>query len=176
MTIYLTNHANVRNTKFCNDEGQVLYASQTPGPILSSNRVTTISKVVPNNSPDDMSDHFTELAVIEWHPIASSVLKYGDLEVQMNDFMPPTGLSRRCRVFTAPGDGRSFKWKLGKWSCALTVNDDSKTAVAQGHRNKLGIIGKPRPARLEIFSGFQHLADIILITYIFVEKLRKQKE
>ncbi|KZP03095.1 hypothetical protein FIBSPDRAFT_769478, partial [Athelia psychrophila] len=139
-------------------------------------RVTTVSKVVPNNSPDDMSDRFTELAVIAWHTMGSSVLKYGDLEVRTKVFIPSTGIIPRCRVFTALGDGRSFKWKLGKWRCALTVNDDSQTAVAQSHRNKLGIIGKPRLARLEIFPGFEHLADIILITYIFVEKLRKQKE
>ena len=38
------------------------------------------------------------------------------------------------------------------------------------------VIEKPRQARLEIFSGFEHLADIILVTYIFVEKLRKDRE
>lgn len=54
MNIYLTNHANVRNTTFTDDFGQVLYKSETPGSILSRNRNTTISKIVPNDSPDDM--------------------------------------------------------------------------------------------------------------------------
>lgn len=37
-------------------------------------------------------------------------------------------------------------------------------------------MGEPRQARLDIFPGFEHLTDIILVTYIFVEKLRKEKE
>lgn len=40
----------------------------------------------------------------------------------------------------------------------------------------MGVIGAKRPARLEIFTGFEHLVDIILITYIYVEKLRKDSE
>jgi len=30
MELYLSNHANVRKTNFCNAEGQVLYKSETP--------------------------------------------------------------------------------------------------------------------------------------------------
>jgi hypothetical protein len=55
MDIYLTNHANVRNTNFCNANGQILYKSETPGNTFKPHKVTTISKVVPNASPDDMS-------------------------------------------------------------------------------------------------------------------------
>lgn len=58
----------------------------------------------------------------------------------------------------------------------LILDDGSKTPVAQSHRSDSGIIGKPQQARLEIFAGFEHLVDIILITYIFVEKLRKDRE
>jgi hypothetical protein len=58
----------------------------------------------------------------------------------------------------------------------LDLNDGSKTRVAKGHRSNIGIIGKPRQARLEILPGFDHLADIIVITYIYMEKLRKDQE
>ena len=57
----------------------------------------------------------------------------------------------------------------------LELNDDSKTSVAQGHRSNVGIVGHPRHARLEIYPGFEHLADIILITYIYMEQRRKEK-
>ena len=63
MNIYLTNHANVRNTAFTNDAGQALYKSETPGFILSRNRKTTISKVVPNDSLDDMSVYLSFASV-----------------------------------------------------------------------------------------------------------------
>jgi hypothetical protein len=59
----------------------------------------------------------------------------------------------------------------------LELDDDSKTIVARSHRSDIGIIGgKPRQARLEICPGFEHLIDVILVTYIFAEKLRKDRE
>jgi hypothetical protein len=58
----------------------------------------------------------------------------------------------------------------------LVLNDGSETPVAESHRSDIGIFGKPRQARLEIFPGYEHLVDILLITYIFVEKLRKDRE
>jgi hypothetical protein len=55
MDLYLTNHANVRNTTFCNADGQALYKSDTPDFSFSHHRRTTISKIIPNDSLDDMS-------------------------------------------------------------------------------------------------------------------------
>jgi hypothetical protein len=62
----------------------------------------------------------------------------------------------------------------GKYISQLELNDDSKTPVAQGHRSNAGIIGHPRHARLVIYPGFEHLADIIVITYIYMERRRKE--
>jgi len=176
MDLFLTNHANVRNTNFCNLEGQVIYKSVTPGSVLSTNRTTTISKIVPNTLHDDMVDEFTELAAIEWHISMSSRLKYHEIELPMKDFMPSEGVWGQYRVFTALTDGRSFRWTLGIWTSTLELDDSSKTPVARSHRSDIGILGKPRQARLEIFHGFEDLVDIILITFIFVEKLRKERE
>jgi hypothetical protein len=58
----------------------------------------------------------------------------------------------------------------------LNVNDGSKTIVARGHRSNVGIVGQPRQARLEILPDFKHLVDIILVTYVYAEKLRKDWE
>jgi hypothetical protein len=58
----------------------------------------------------------------------------------------------------------------------LVLNDGSNTVVARGHRSNIGLIGKPRQARLEIFPNFDHLADIILVTYILTERIRKDRE
>jgi len=177
MDLYLTNHANVRNTNFCNFEGQIRYKSVTPGSVFKATRVTTISKVIPNPSPGDMVDSFAELAAIEWHMFLSARLKYGDIERSMAEFMPSKGVFGIYRIFTAPGDGRSFRWKLGDRRSTLELNDGSKMLVAQSHRSDRGMFGKPpRQARLEIFPGFESLVDIILITFVFAEKLRKDCE
>ena len=52
MNIYLTNKANVRNTNFCNSDGQILYKSETSGSTFNPHKITTIGKVVPNASPE----------------------------------------------------------------------------------------------------------------------------
>ncbi|KZP21156.1 hypothetical protein FIBSPDRAFT_1044321 [Athelia psychrophila] len=187
MNIYLTNHARVRNTNFCDEAGQVLYKSDTPGSCLSCNRTTKISKAAPyekqayekqddRSTTDGGSDHFDDLAAIEWHTLGSSVLTYGGLERPMKEFMPSKGIFAQHRVFTAPGDGRSFRWTLGTCTSSLVLDDGSKTPVAQSHRSNSGVLGKPRQARLEIFAGFEHLVDVILVGYVFVEKLRKERE
>jgi len=130
---------------------------------------------MPNDSPEDMTNKFTHLATIEWNTIKSSRLAYGGFDVSMSDFMPSTGIFALRRVFAAPVEGRSFKWKLGVYKSTLELNDDSKAPVARGHRSNVGILGKPCQARLEIFPGFEHLVDIILVTYIFVERRRKDR-
>jgi hypothetical protein len=116
MNLYLSNHANVRKTNFCNAEGQVLYKSETPGYATRwvPNQKTTISKVIPNSdSLEDMgalplssyslvtrftwkpADKFTHLATIEWHTIGSSKLIYGGFDSSMGKFMPAKGISRQ---------------------------------------------------------------------------------
>jgi len=91
--------------------------------------------------------------------------------------MVSRGIFGRYRLFTAPGDGRSFTWIFGMWTVKLQSNDRSRTTVAQGYRSDVGLIaGKPRQARLEIFPGFEHLVDVILVTFVYAEKVRKDRE
>jgi hypothetical protein len=56
----------------------------------------------------------------------------------------------------------------------LTLNDGSNTPVAQSHRQHFGILKEKRKAGLEIYPGFEHLVDIIVITFIYVETLRDE--
>ncbi|KIM83534.1 hypothetical protein PILCRDRAFT_819162 [Piloderma croceum F 1598] len=171
MDIYLTNHANVRHTKFCSADGQIMYKSETPG-LLHTGKKTTIYKVIPNNDPEHMIDRFTELATIDWRVVKSSTLAYNGVEMPI----AIKGIFGRHRIFTAPGDGRLFKWTLGSFRVTLVLNDGSNTVVARGHRSNIGFIGKPRQARLEIFPNFNHLADVILVTYLLTERIRKDRE
>jgi len=61
-------------------------------------------------------------------------------------------------------------------SSQLFVNDPAKTPVAFFHRRHFGIIGKARPASLEIFEAGKEMVDFIVVTGVYMEKLRKDKE
>jgi len=40
----------------------------------------------------------------------------------------------------------------------------------------LGIIGNAKPASLEIFAAGKDMADFIVVTGVYMEKLRKERE
>ena len=56
------------------------------------------------------------------------------------------------------------------------MNDSTKTPVAFFHRRHFGIIGEARPASLEIFKAGKEMIDLIVVTGVYMEKLRKDKE
>lgn len=56
------------------------------------------------------------------------------------------------------------------------MNDSAKTPVARFHRRRLGIIGAAQPASLEIFMAGKDMVDLIVVTGVYMEKLRKDKE
>jgi hypothetical protein len=58
----------------------------------------------------------------------------------------------------------------------LFLNDPSMTPVATFHRKHRGIFSDKRPASLEVFPPGEHMVDLILITFIYMEKLRKDSE
>ena len=69
-----------------------------------------------------------------------------------------------------------FKRKCPTTSSQLFVNNSAKTPVAFYHRRQLGIIGEARPASLEIFEAGKEMIDLIVVTGVYMEKLRKDKE
>ena len=56
------------------------------------------------------------------------------------------------------------------------MNDSAKTPVARFHCRKWGIIGKARPASLEIFAAGKDMVDLIVVTGAYMERLREDKE
>ncbi|KAJ4471132.1 hypothetical protein C8J55DRAFT_435669 [Lentinula edodes] len=80
----------------------------------------------------------------------------------------------RHRIFTGP-DGKEYKWVLGFYTPELILNDGSNTPVARFHRRKFILWNTP-PGYLEILPSGVDMIDTILITFIYIEKLRKDKE
>ena len=58
----------------------------------------------------------------------------------------------------------------------LSLDDASRAEIARYHRATLGIIGKRRHASLEIAPQAEHMLDLVILTFIYVEKLRMDKE
>ncbi|KAH7909214.1 hypothetical protein BJ138DRAFT_256042 [Hygrophoropsis aurantiaca] len=170
---FILSSEHVRNTTVTNEHGQVVYRTDTPFKIGS--RTTTVLKIRPNYADADMRDQFAVLGAIQWHYIASSIFRFGGQEIQANEFIPASGILRRTRTFMGP-DGRSYKWKLDFKVVVLYLNDGSKTEVARYHRRSLGIIGKKHDPYLEIFSHGEGILDVLILTFIYVEKLRMDKE
>ena len=103
-------------------------------------------------------------------------------------------LGFRKRTFTGP-DGRRYRWDMSYRNVVVSVNiwfrlgcvisfvvwqlsldDASRTEVARHHRATLGIIGKRRSASLDIAPQAERMLDLVILTFIYVEKLRMDKE
>ncbi|KAG6819714.1 hypothetical protein H0H93_009330 [Arthromyces matolae] len=182
MHLYLSNSSHL-NSSFTNDDGQVLYKVETP--FVFGAQVSTVTCVVPNDIPHasdgkvepSMQDRFAYMGKVEHNLVSSSVIHFGGNAYQTKDYLRKDGwgVYGRNRVFTA-ADGREYKWLSRSSSSKLITNDASKTLVAKFHRRSYGIIGKAHPASLEIFQEGEHMIQEILMTFIYIEKIRQDSE
>ncbi|KAG1853160.1 hypothetical protein DFJ58DRAFT_841690 [Suillus subalutaceus] len=152
----------------------VIYKTETPFRLLGV-RTTTIWKIKPNDDQHHMQDQFDVLGEIEWHDFASSKFRYGGTEVETKKFIPKRGLLGQKRVFIG-ADSRPYRWDLKSSVVVLSRDDASRTEVARSHRATLGIIGRKREAMLEVSPEVAHMMDTIIMTFIYVEKLRMDQE
>ncbi|KAF8061805.1 hypothetical protein FPV67DRAFT_1510493 [Lyophyllum atratum] len=177
--LYLRSHSPL-NTVYANEDGQALYKVETHA------RISTISCVVPNNIPEkdggatvSMQDRFAHLAEVEHNTIKSSVLRFAGKEYKTKEFFRKDGsgwgVYGRNRIFKGL-DGQEYKWISESFNSKLVVNNEAQTFVARSHQRHLGIFGKGKPASLEISTAGEHMVQEILITFIYVEKLRKDSE
>ncbi|KAG1743947.1 hypothetical protein EDD22DRAFT_919937 [Suillus occidentalis] len=110
----------------------------------------------------------------EWNSWSSSLFRFNGTEVEAENFISMGGYINKKFVFTGP-DGRSYRWDL-QHKLVLSRNETLRTEVARYHRATLGIIGRKREATLEVSPGVVHMMDTIIITFIYVEKLRRETE
>ncbi|KAK1229415.1 hypothetical protein PQX77_007535 [Marasmius sp. AFHP31] len=151
-----------------NDENLVENADEREEPLASG----------PGSCSPERGSKFVYLAEIDWRRFTSSKFRFGDgFEVMAKDFYRKEGWGPygRHRVFTAK-DGREYKWLQHSFHSELITNDGNKTTLAKSARKGFGLIGKAHPGYLEIFPSGEHMVDEIFVTFIYVEKLRKNKE
>ena len=83
----------VRNTVFTDENGLVIYMTDTP--FRLGTRTTTIYKIKPNSSRSDTRDQFDAIGEIEWHSFTSTKFRFAGIEVATNDFIPRRSFTRR---------------------------------------------------------------------------------
>ncbi|KAJ7684350.1 hypothetical protein DFH06DRAFT_4880 [Mycena polygramma] len=191
MHLFLTT-ASPSNALYTDAAGAPQYKVNTP--LKLNHRATTISRVVerdiprrqstsssrsgPSNEPEVIADaRFANLANIDWRVVESSVIYFRGQELAVHDFFRKQGWGwyGRHRVFMAQ-DGREFKWILGAYTSQLQLNDATETLVARYRPKKHGVFSKPRKASLEICPPFENMVDEIMVTFVYIEHLRKTKE
>jgi len=141
--------------------------SSTPRPALPPNGTGTRS-------------NFVYVAQIEWRITKDTKLRFGmgqysGREMLVGKFFRKEGFGfwGRHRVFTGD-DGKEYKWCLRRVRPELVLNDGSNTIVATFHPQRF-FWGKDR-ARLEIFPQGQHMVDEIVVTFTYVERIRKVRQ
>ncbi|EEB93169.1 hypothetical protein MPER_08219 [Moniliophthora perniciosa FA553] len=168
------------NATYANDAGRVIYKVKSPSLVSGS---TTISRVLPadiniprrnSDANNDSQERFAHLARIDWG-VQSTSIHLLDQTMETRQFLrrEPKFLSRN-RIFIAP-DGKEYKWILGAHTSQLILYDgkDTVTHVAKYHRGNLGITSEKRKGALEIYPAGEHMVDLILVTFLFIEKARR---
>ncbi|KAF8914821.1 hypothetical protein CPB85DRAFT_1412059 [Mucidula mucida] len=194
MNLYLSTSDTAINTLYTSSDGTVLYKTHTPTK-LSGKTTTTISRAVPSDIPMREGEsaleqigeqRFALLAQIDWRLISPTIIRFGGKEVEASSYLLKDGAGwgwyTKNRVFTGP-DGKEYKWILHNDSKAmklirkqLVTNDASQRPIAVYHRKHHGYFHPKREAFLEVLPQAEHMLDIVLITYVFVEKIRKENE
>ena len=99
------------------------------------------------------------------------------------------------RIFTGP-DGKEYRWKLANTKPVVCItssryllstqaapqfqlytNDDTNTHVAKFHQKDIiSITPNAKRATLEIYPAGEHMVDLIVVSLVYVEKLRRDRE
>ncbi|KAA1471311.1 hypothetical protein DENSPDRAFT_880375 [Dentipellis sp. KUC8613] len=117
-----------------------------------------------------------EFAKIEWHRFHPTVFKWAGKTVEIDSYMPYSNTVMTKRAFTAT-DGKSYVWKLGTVRSSLTRNDGTtETPIATYHRGFFGLMGKTDKPYLEISSEGLNILDEIVVTFVYIERRRQQRE
>ncbi|EIW74411.1 hypothetical protein CONPUDRAFT_170135 [Coniophora puteana RWD-64-598 SS2] len=173
MILTLDQDGDARQANFIDHCGQVLYKTDTPWRL--GHRTTTIVKAplaVPGMSGGPVPGSI--VAEIEWGFVHNR-FRFEGQELEAGDFIPWRGFMGRKRAFNGP-DGREYEWKMcdNLTSCELRTAPDKHT-IARSHREHFHFFSDNEPPMLEIFPDGYHMVDAIVMTFVFVDHLRREK-
>ncbi|KAI6110892.1 hypothetical protein EDD16DRAFT_1225567 [Pisolithus croceorrhizus] len=153
------------NSVLSDEQGQQLYTISTTG-LLNSK--TTITK-------HDQRGENDIIGVITWRTYRDTTiwLKATGSEVAAKSLLHSELFSSR-RTFTAP-DGKAYVWNLWRTNCTLEEQGTSLQLVKY-HRRNVGIMSPSHPQYLEISPSVYHMLDLVVVTFIYAERISRRKE
>ncbi|KAH6899152.1 hypothetical protein BKA70DRAFT_1314524 [Coprinopsis sp. MPI-PUGE-AT-0042] len=181
---------NPYNSNYCTEDGQVFYKVDSPFKLVG--RTATISKKEPTDeSLTDTHDQFARIGQIEFNALMPSRITWKGETKDTSAFFRKgekqwVAGSGRSRIFKGP-DGVEYRWDIGRSPSnlpTLYLNTDPNTIIAKYRKKHLssggiaaaqqghGVAGST-VATLEISEPGEHMADIIVITLAYIEKLRR---
>ncbi|TFK64519.1 hypothetical protein BDN72DRAFT_846505 [Pluteus cervinus] len=176
LTLSDTDHLNATYTQ---ENGTSLYQVVTPSGHGQRDMVAAIRKAVPESDQGTSADRYASLAQVEFHVLVPSVFRIDGKELKTTVFFKNGGPTAESlgssRKFVGP-DGKEYKWILGEKAPSLVLNDDPRIVVAKFQEKQHRIFSKSRLAFLEISSVGMHMVDLIFVTFVYIETLRKEKE
>ncbi|KAF9224525.1 hypothetical protein BS17DRAFT_702744 [Gyrodon lividus] len=152
-----------KNTDISDEEGNKLYSISTP---RGWKQVTTVTKYHKGKRKPEI------MGIIEWHRLKKTLIRFRGREVEADTMVYKRSWSCRGRYFRGP-DGRTYKWKLGFRYC---WTKHSRTRLVKFHKRNLGIRKPSHPPYLEVSSEVTQMLDHIIMTYIYVERIRQDAE
>ncbi|KAH9483452.1 hypothetical protein JR316_0002920 [Psilocybe cubensis] len=168
------------NASYMTSEGYIVYKTEPPPSWTEEVKTIKLLRANPPYSESTTTNvSFSTLAEIQYRNVHKAQIQlYDGRDSQpKNVFFRKKGLSflgPRNRVFMSPIGGE-YMWKIGSTS-KLFSNDSRRNPVAVFHKAKGGIIRRSRPAYLEISVDKEELMDIIVATFVYMEKLRMERK
>ncbi|KAJ6470940.1 hypothetical protein C8R45DRAFT_875127 [Mycena sanguinolenta] len=188
MRLILSNHQPLHCTYTDAESGVVQYKVHTP---IKLHLRTTLSRLIAADIPRrdaapeaatsttsqperDTGGRFGLVAEFFW--ARDSTIRFGGQDLSSKTYLrkEKVGWLVWEYIFKAR-DGSECRWALRPHTTTLKINDGSGTAVAEYRDVSMGIMSKARPASFEIFSGFEHMADEILVTFIYIEYIMRAR-
>jgi len=164
------------NSIYTNESGKAIYKVSTPR--VLTGHTTTVSRILPSDllgGDDGLEERFGHLATIK-HLVGRSIINYGGEEIKTGDHFKKVGTLWRDKSCTGP-DGKAYKWRIRRhWGCEFVCDDGEEAVLAKFLDKTLGIIGPACPASLEIFPAGEEIMDYIFVTFLYVEKVRRDRK
>ncbi|KAF7314977.1 hypothetical protein MIND_00011800 [Mycena indigotica] len=179
------------NTTYTNEFGVPQYQVDTRS--TRANRTSFIRRVSQRQStasPHSDLDVFAintpqrsaaiDVATIRWNIVKSTVIDFGGKERQTKHWLKREDVSYGFspRVMTAR-DGREYRWTQNPETSELQfrTNNTQDVLVARFHAEKeLPAFSPTRPLpALEVLPEFEHLAEEILVTFVYVDNRNSRK-
>ncbi|PPQ65833.1 hypothetical protein CVT24_012060 [Panaeolus cyanescens] len=149
--------------------------------------VVELERVATHDAEDD---HFLKIGEVEFHTISSTVIRHFQHRWKTSEFFKKQGSDHygSDRVFTG-FDGKKYMWRMKSTLSELYLLEPEPASEAESeqrqhpvliarlHNPNVGVsFEKRHPPSLDIFKGGEDMMDLILITFVYIEKVRRERE